>query len=46
MKTLQQNPILCAGGWSADTITQFQAAVSVNHIARGNGGAYQEKCAF
>lgn len=42
---LNGEAILCAGGWSADTITQFQAAVSVNHIARGNSGAYQEKCA-
>jgi hypothetical protein len=36
--------MVCAGGWQAETITQFQAAVSINHMARGHKGLYEEKC--
>jgi hypothetical protein len=35
-------PMVCAEGWQAETITQFQAAVSINHIARGHKGLYEE----
>ena len=38
------NQIACSGSWCGSSLTQFEAAISINHLAHGHDETYKSKC--